>query len=791
MSSSVSSSPSKKKTEPNFLCIICKKTISFSKEIKKPLIGDVFIQYTCASCSTTKKMISERFVMNWPDIIHLILYHLHQSDKNKIGFFRWREDICRLIEERWDDLCPTRNRALNWANSVSSVLSAHPNLFESGQIKMKSSGWWALRNVAPPRLPETGLDRKFNGNSNNNNIHANSLNTPSSSMAFSSSSSLSSSSDGKKDSSLSSLSGKLPPLLDINPTCLISANTEPTATVMSAAEEIKRKLVERLMKVDSKLLRAALTRTDESDSTVTITPASLVRPSISSLSSMGKALKARGMGTGTAMTIGNGGTIGSLTSIPNGITSGILSNNKVKIDKTKHSKPAHYVRASPHENELYESCNRVLNPDENIQRTKRKLFIRRVKRKFGISLFDVDTIMYNYLKVFDHIHPLNDQIERLTEDSMDQRKNNSEEIENSLNFLLSKEEKRIGGGRKNANTSVGGGMNGTYSSTITRSLSAPPMEFINIPCFLDPTLTLAAKIEGISNVIESYPTFIVSSYSGERLFPFIWRDWETRPQRLKLLQEIQSLNGMRMRMERDAKRKLSLESFSSLQSPFSSPISSCLLKESISKEIMNEKNDKSSLLLDQESFNLNSSPSPSSIDYMHLRKEFVNQLNSLVKQFFWSEYDVFESIECPDYSIIAVYKKLVIGFSLVNSNGYLSHLFVHPSWKGNGIAQKLLYFSIKIGSPKNKDITAHISPSNISACILYQKFGFKPEEYIIDFYEKYYKMSKKDDNDYMNDDNDYGKWIGWPELLMGPSRNAFFIRFEREKEREWIEKREK
>lgn len=49
--------------------------------------------------------------MSWTNIIHLVLYHLHQTDRAS-RFFRWKEDICRLIEERWDDLCPSKSRNL-------------------------------------------------------------------------------------------------------------------------------------------------------------------------------------------------------------------------------------------------------------------------------------------------------------------------------------------------------------------------------------------------------------------------------------------------------------------------------------------------------------------------------------------------------------------------------------------------------------------------------------------------------------------------------------------------------
>ena len=53
-----------------------------------------------------------------------------------------------------------------------------------------------------------------------------------------------------------------------------------------------------------------------------------------------------------------------------------------------------------------------------------------------------------------------------------------------------------------------------------------------------------------------------------------------------------------------------------------------------------------------------------------------------------------------------------------------------------------------------KDVTLHVSANN-SALLLYQRFGFKPEQFILDFYDKYYPEDS-------------------PE-----SRHAFFLRLRR------------
>ncbi|KAH3849805.1 hypothetical protein DPMN_092209 [Dreissena polymorpha] len=42
-----------------------------------------------------------------------------------------------------------------------------------------------------------------------------------------------------------------------------------------------------------------------------------------------------------------------------------------------------------------------------------------------------------------------------------------------------------------------------------------------------------------------------------------------------------------------------------------------------------------------------------------------------------------------------------------------------------------------------KDVTFHCSATN-NAMLLYQRFGFKPEEFILDFYDKYFPADTKD-----------------------------------------------
>jgi ribosomal protein S18 acetylase RimI-like enzyme len=71
------------------------------------------------------------------------------------------------------------------------------------------------------------------------------------------------------------------------------------------------------------------------------------------------------------------------------------------------------------------------------------------------------------------------------------------------------------------------------------------------------------------------------------------------------------------------------------------------------------------------------------------------------------------------------------------NEAYISFLFVHPEWRRAGIATFMIYHLIQ--TCMGKDVTFHISASN-PAMLLYQKFGFKTEECVLDFYDKYYPL---------------------------------------------------
>jgi hypothetical protein len=103
-----------------------------------------------------------------------------------------------------------------------------------------------------------------------------------------------------------------------------------------------------------------------------------------------------------------------------------------------------------------------------------------------------------------------------------------------------------------------------------------------------------------------------------------------------------------------------------------------------------------------------------SIDYVHLRPEHVIAINMMCKQHFWNGIDISECLQYPDYTIVALFKKLIIGFAfLVPVNVpnvkemYLSFILVHPDWRESrcskrqeniSIGQYMLFYLIQVSA---------------------------------------------------------------------------------------------
>ncbi|XP_049875852.1 cysteine-rich protein 2-binding protein [Pectinophora gossypiella] len=138
-------------------------------------------------------------------------------------------------------------------------------------------------------------------------------------------------------------------------------------------------------------------------------------------------------------------------------------------------------------------------------------------------------------------------------------------------------------------------------------------------------------------------------------------------------------------------------------------------------------------------------PPRATIDYSYVRPQHVAAVNSLCAQHFWPGIDLTEALEYPEFSCVVTYKRMVVGCAFLVPDvraheAYISFVLTRPEWRRAKIATFMLYHLLQTCT--GKDVTLHVSPTN-PAIFLYQKFGFKVEELIQDFYEKYFDIDYK------------------------------------------------
>ncbi|ETW79288.1 hypothetical protein HETIRDRAFT_323861 [Heterobasidion irregulare TC 32-1] len=130
--------------------------------------------------------------------------------------------------------------------------------------------------------------------------------------------------------------------------------------------------------------------------------------------------------------------------------------------------------------------------------------------------------------------------------------------------------------------------------------------------------------------------------------------------------------------------------------------------------------------------------SPAAIVYVTLRAEHLPQVHDLLHRMFWMGIDVTDSLQYDPSraTIIAIYKRLVVGCAFLSSpqETYITYLAVRAGWENAQIATSMLYHLITRNP--HKDLTLHVS-ANSPAMLLYNRFGFKAEEFIVGFYEDY------------------------------------------------------
>ena len=75
-----------------------------------------------------------------------------------------------------------------------------------------------------------------------------------------------------------------------------------------------------------------------------------------------------------------------------------------------------------------------------------------------------------------------------------------------------------------------------------------------------------------------------------------------------------------------------------------------------------------------------------------------------------------DAVEYQEFTIVACYRRLVIGCALMNMDRYIMYLAVRPGWQRSGVAQYMLYHLTQTGI--ELDITLHVSATNPAMVML-------------------------------------------------------------------------
>ncbi|KAF8836824.1 hypothetical protein BDN67DRAFT_262320, partial [Paxillus ammoniavirescens] len=126
------------------------------------------------------------------------------------------------------------------------------------------------------------------------------------------------------------------------------------------------------------------------------------------------------------------------------------------------------------------------------------------------------------------------------------------------------------------------------------------------------------------------------------------------------------------------------------------------------------------------------------ITYASLQPSHLRQVHEILARVFWDGIDVSDSLQySPERcTVIAMYGQLVVGAAFLSSpqETYITYMAVRAGWDNSQIATTMLFHLISLNP--HRDITLHVSANN-PAMLLYNRFGFKAEEFIAGFYEDY------------------------------------------------------
>ncbi|KAG0203323.1 Cysteine-rich protein 2-binding protein [Mortierella sp. GBA30] len=156
-----------------------------------------------------------------------------------------------------------------------------------------------------------------------------------------------------------------------------------------------------------------------------------------------------------------------------------------------------------------------------------------------------------------------------------------------------------------------------------------------------------------------------SPFSGRGLKDYIWRDYESRSVMMDVLSEIRMCQGRPLRIPRSSSSNMGM------------------------KRKREDSTSFGSMETEQHPDNTSGAffKGPNSIDYCYFRREHLLQVNEILCRRFWPGIDMTEALQYPEYSVVVLYKRLVVGCAFMTPEGYITYVAVSAGWEKAGIGQ--------------------------------------------------------------------------------------------------------
>ncbi|XP_013770246.1 cysteine-rich protein 2-binding protein [Pundamilia nyererei] len=698
----------------SFYCDRCHKWIPAAQlrgEQPSYLKGDNFFKFVCSDCSEDGKESFERMRLTWQQVVMLAMYNLSLEGTGRQGYFRWKEDICAFIGRHWNFLLGSRKKTSTWWSTVAGCLSVgSPAFFRSGAQEFGEPGWWKLVHNRPPTLrPEVdksvtktkaskpvldpiitveGLRKRGARNPVENAMQlkekrsrtqeAKEIRRAQKEAAGGYTDHSAASTPVKLGGGRGAGGGRRPDLVlekgevidfsslsSSDRTPLTSPTPSPSpdfsAPGTPASHSATPSLLSEADLIPDAMPPQALFHDDEEmeaegmidPGTEYIPPASAnlgtrkkLRPPPPHIKREAESEEDEGRDHDFEEPVGQSED----TPLSAGGGGGGPERRRMTHPENAagNAQSPRYAALSLYEERMLlrrlDACPLALAVTPQAKRLHRKLLVRQIKRQRRHPLLDIDRVVSATLSLVGGIY-----------------------------------------GAQEAGAQIGGGVKGKYctSSQELRILDRFQTGVSGRRGVQQPSVSFWHRLMGAEGSLEQT---IRSPYTSRLLKPYIRRDYESRPPKLRLLAEIRA--------------------YPHRKEP-------------------------------------GWAPEPDApIDYCYVRPNHIPSVNAMCHDSFWPGVDLSECLQYPDFSVVVLYKKVVVGFGFMvpdvkYNEAYISFLLVHPEWRRAGIGTFMIYHLIQ--TCMGKDVTLHVSASN-PAMLLYQKFGFKAEEYILDFYDKYYPV---------------------------------------------------